>query len=272
MTELLAVILELTLLDLPKGFISPIWWGGFAHGLLLQAIAKTDQGLASHYHNGSGLKPYTVSDLVGATPRQPLDAEACYRLRITSLDPKLTVCLQQSLENGFLSIGRAIELGPVTFKISAHDAANPHWCGTSDYHTLSTSCLMPGQKLETKINFKLGSPTVFKKGTRFDPLPSPVPVFASLLRRWNHWSQVAFSPDLLHYIEGCLVTTRYNLHTRLAGSKDGGLRPGAVGIISYSALHYDGYWLSLLHTLGSFAKYAGIGSGVTLGMGQAYML
>jgi len=272
MAELLSVIVNLSLAGAPEGFVCPRWWGGFAHGLLMQVISDHEPQLAEDYHHQPGLKPYTVSDLIGATPRQTLNQETVYSLRFTSCEGQLTQSILQSLENGGLAVGQVLKLGSAAFTVTGHDLSESRWCGLSDYQTLSAAHLMPGQKLSNHFTFQLGSPTTFKHGDRFDPVPSPSLLFSGLLRRWNHWSSVIFPETLINYVSECLVTTRYHLQTRLAGSKDSGLRPGAVGRLTFTALHYDGYWLSLLHALGAFAKFAGVGSGVSQGMGQACLL
>ena len=47
------------------------------------------------------------------------------------------------------------------------------------------------------------------------------------------------------------------------------MRIGAVGEIRYRALNRDKYWLSMIHSLTSFAAWSGIGSGTGYGLGQA---
>jgi CRISPR-associated endoribonuclease Cas6 len=50
--------------------------------------------------------------------------------------------------------------------------------------------------------------------------------------------------------------------------KEGGMRVGGVGQITYVSLNYDRYWMSVMHTLAAYALYAGVGAGTTMGLGQ----
>jgi len=79
---------------------------------------------------------------------------------------------------------------------------------------------------------------------------------------------VAFPEEAKRYAEECLAMARYELRTRTVPMKDGGKRPGAVGRVAYSSLSYDRYWMGVMEALARFARFAGVGAGVTLGMGQ----
>ena len=104
------------------------------------------------------------------------------------------------------------------------------------------------------------------------PLPLPEQVFRSLLERWNAFAPLAFPPETARFAAECLAISRFNLQSRSIPLKQGGLRIGAVGSITYTALTYDRYWLSVLHTLAEFARYAAVGSGGSMGFGQARCL
>lgn len=269
MNDLLAVLITLSPNKIPENFRAHRWWGGFAHGLLMKVLHEYDPEQADYYHQLAGFKPYTVSDLIGSRPNRSFSQDKNYQLRYTSLEPGLTQIFISALSDGGFKIGQTVSLGGVEFLITGQNLESADWSGMTNYLTLSQASLMPGKGLDPRITFQFGSPTTFKSGNRFHPLPLPEQVFNGLMQRWSHWSQVAFPQELRTFIAESLVTTRYGLHTRLADSKEGGVRPGAVGKITYTALSDDGYWLSLLHTLASYAKYAGVGSGVTQGMGQA---
>ncbi|MCS6889888.1 MAG: CRISPR system precrRNA processing endoribonuclease RAMP protein Cas6, partial [Chloroflexus sp.] len=86
--------------------------------------------------------------------------------------------------------------------------------------------------------------------------------------KWNAFAPVALPAETRRFAEECLALTAYNLRTRMTPFKDGGLRPGAVGVARYTALNRDRYWLSVMHLLAEFAFFAGVGVGVTMGLGQ----
>jgi CRISPR-associated endoribonuclease Cas6 len=100
------------------------------------------------------------------------------------------------------------------------------------------------------------------------PLPLPGLVFGSLLERWNAFAPIAFPPEARRYAEECLAVSRYELSSRPVPVKSRGLRVGGVGQVTYTALNYDRYWLSVLAVLAEFARYSGVGAGTTMGLGQ----
>ena len=102
------------------------------------------------------------------------------------------------------------------------------------------------------------------------PVPLPRLVFGSLLRRWNAYAPVALPEnETLRFATEALAITRYRLQTRSVPLKNGGLRIGAIGEAAYRAIPYDRYWMSVMHVLASFALFAGVGAGTTVGLGQA---
>ena len=120
-----------------------------------------------------------------------------------------------------------------------------------------------------RIAFQWASPTAFRSNGRDLPLPIPELVFGGLLERWNAASPAAFPPEARRYAAECLGVTRYDLQTRTAQMKEGAQRVGAVGQVSFTTFSYDRYWMGVLHALAGFSLYAGVGAGVSHGMGQS---
>jgi CRISPR-associated endoribonuclease Cas6 len=50
--------------------------------------------------------------------------------------------------------------------------------------------------------------------------------------------------------------------------KNGALRMGGMGEVTYVALGGDRYWRSVMQMLADFAKYSGVGVQTATGMGQ----
>jgi CRISPR/Cas system endoribonuclease Cas6 (RAMP superfamily) len=46
------------------------------------------------------------------------------------------------------------------------------------------------------------------------------------------------------------------------------MRAGAVGEIRYVSLNYDRYWMGVVQALAAFARFSGVGGGVSQGLGQ----
>ena len=93
-------------------------------------------------------------------------------------------------------------------------------------------------------------------------------MFGSLLERWNAFAPVALPEETRRYAAECLAVSRYDLETRSLPFKEGAVKIGMVGQVMFAATHYDRYWLSLINLLADFALFAGVGAGVTMGMGQ----
>jgi len=69
-----------------------------------------------------------------------------------------------------------------------------------------------------------------------------------------------------------LALTRYRLQSRPVTQKNGALRIGGVGTVTYRALGGDRYWLATMQMLAEFARYSGVGVQTATGMGQARRL
>jgi CRISPR-associated endoribonuclease Cas6 len=261
---------------------APNWWGRAAQVLLLQVVAASSPELAAQLHDEQALHPYTVSTLMGRFPGKSLDVNERYRLRITGLTAPICAILTQSTQpGGPLAPGATIELDYKPFQIESDDDSSsliPHPSSfpssliphpsSLDYSSLSASYLLTPQPPDRHVTLELTSPTLFKTKERFFPLPLPELVFGSLLARWNAYAPIAFPPELGRYASECLAVGRFELSSRAAALSESGARYGAVGKISYTALNYDRYWMSLVHTLAAYALYAGVGKGTAMGLGQ----
>ena len=268
MPDLLALTLHLIPTPAATGSPAPAWWGRAAHALWLDVIAQTDPGLAQALHDGSDLRPYTLSNLLGRFPQGRIAAEETYRLRITTLQSDLSDLLARAVTRGPLAPGETVTLDYHAFRVHAVQWDEDAWTGQADYSDLAAAVLARGSSPAKRLTLRLASPTAFRSRGRHVPVPLPELVFGSLLKRWNAFAAIAFPDETRRYAEECLAISRYNLRTRTVEMKNQGKRPGAVGDISYVSICYDRYWMSVIHALAAFARFSGVGAGVTLGMGQ----
>jgi CRISPR-associated endoribonuclease Cas6 len=74
--------------------------------------------------------------------------------------------------------------------------------------------------------------------------------------------------DLRRYGEEQMAISRYRLQSRPVDQKQGALRIGAVGRVTYTSLRQDRYWQGVMGLLADFALYSGVGVQTTTGMGQ----
>jgi CRISPR-associated endoribonuclease Cas6 len=269
MPDLLA--LTLTLEPLPAAINSPAprWWGRAAHALWLDVVNQIDPVLAQNIHDGSQLRPYTLSTLMGRFARGQILANETYRWRITTLQEEMSDLLARAVTTGPLAPGSPpISLDYHGFRVLAVDWEEGPWTGQADYASLAANSLAGGAQPPKRLTMRFASPTLFKSRGRYMPVPLPHLLFGSLLNRWNAFAPLAFPEEARRYAEECLAIARYELRTRTVTLKDKGKRPGAVGAITYVSFNYDRYWMSVMQTLAAWAKFGGVGAGVTLGMGQ----
>jgi len=253
---------------------APRWWGRAAHALLLQTIAAADPEMAKNLHAESVLRPFSASNLMGHFKGGNLDRQQTYTLRFSALNTPLTALLMETCRAGAFTCGERIELDHLPFVVekAALDPGEHPWAAVTSYHALFQAHLLPGSPPPRRISLHLASPTAFRSKERSLPLPLPDLVFHNLLERWNAFAPAALPPELRRYAAECLNISRFNLRSVSLPVKDGGLRIGAVGEVTYTTANYDRYWMSLVSALASFAQFSGVGGGVSSGMGQCRRL
>ncbi len=269
MNDLLSLVLELQPPPLPEDADLPPWWGRAAHALAFRVMAETSPDLAQRWHDDpSAPRPFTVSTLWGGDLR----AGEPVTLRLTALQVGVAELFQAAAGRGPLAPGRQVELDGLGFTVRqavAAEEAHP-WAQTASWEALISRWLTGRVANPPRaIRLILVSPTTFKKDGRHLPLPLPELVFGSLLARWNAFAPVALPVETRRYAAECLVLTAYRLRTRRVTLRPGQTRIGAVGQVTFRTTNYDRYWMSLLHALTDFAFFAGLGAGVTMGLGQA---
>jgi CRISPR-associated endoribonuclease Cas6 len=267
------------------------WWGRAAHALFLNTVREVDENLAASLHKISSdedekgdpshnqVRPFSASTLMGHFNKGIPDPKESYTLRLTSFREDLTGIFDSACRDGSLCSGRTIELDYQPFEIqsvspnqadtnaAAMAAASP-WAARNSYQELSAPYLLGRIPAPRHISMQFTSPTTFKSHGMHMPIPLPGLVFGSLLERWNAYAPINFPAEVRRYAEECLAISQYDLETRPVPQKSRGLRVGAVGRVTYVAVNYDRYWMSLIVTLAAFSLYSGVGAGTTQGMGQ----
>jgi CRISPR-associated endoribonuclease Cas6 len=271
--DLISIVLSLRPLAVSAGDERPVpaWWGRAAHAFFLRLAAASDPAMAGQLHAENAPRPFTVSNLLGHFVNQRPDPAQAYTLRLTALTAPLCRLLWQQLQpGGSLAPGSQIELDylPFTLEAAMIDPAQHPWAAAATYQALFNAYLLPSNPPPRQVTLQLASPTGFHSAGRQVPLPLPELVFGSLLERWNSFAPLAFPDELRRYAAECLGVTRFDLSSRAVPLKDGGLRFGASGDVTYTTLNYDRYWMSLVSALASFAQFSGVGVGTAMGLGQ----
>lgn len=267
--DLISLLLTLRPLDAdrPAGSL-PTWWGRASQALVLQVIHQLDPALAASLHEGSSLRPFTASTLMGRMAQGRMDQAGSYALRFTGLTQPVSELLAQAAQpDGPLAPGATVHLDYQPFRVEAAQSDGHPWAGRAGYSQLAATILTAPPPRQ--LSFLLASPTTFRSAGKQVPLPLPELLFGSLVDRWNAFAPLAFPAEVRRYAAECLAVARYSLRTRPVATKEGGLRVGAAGQISYVTLNYDRYWMGVLAALADFARYSGVGGGATMGLGQA---
>jgi len=243
--------------------------GRAAHALLLDAVRRSDPALAESIHAGSDLRPLTASGLIGYSARAGLNPERTYAVRLTALNAPVAQALRTAAQAGPLRPGEVVRLDEHHFRVEAatDDAAEHPWARAMSYEALSAPWLLGRESPARRVGLEFVSPTTFRSDGKHVPVPMPEWVFGSLREKWNAFAPVALPDEVRRFAAECLALSRFDLRTYSLPLKEG-LRIGAVGRATYTALNTDRYWLSLINLLADFALFAGVGAGTTMGLGQ----
>ncbi|MHC5861305.1 CRISPR-associated endoribonuclease Cas6 [Nostoc sp.] len=258
-TELIG--LEFELVPAKDCYLFPQYTIGL-HAWFLQQVGSTDPELSAYLHDGESEKPFTISALNGeiiSSGRQiQLSANTSYRWYVTALSNRVQQWMAQWVEN----LPEVLELKNAPLQIRSVKIAHP----TTTYKQLLES------ELNEAIALKFLSPTSFRRKGHHFPLPVPVNVFHSYLRRWNDFSGMSVDQDaFLAWVDDYILITRCQLTTAkvLAGKK--GAVTGFTGAIEFS-LAKDAAkqpeFGQLFSALGKLAPYCGTGHKTTFGLGQ----
>jgi len=243
---------------------APPHLGRAAHAALLRAIDAADPALAAQLHDETGSKPFTCSTLMGKRNQGALDPAAEYMLRYTALTDAVARVL-----DGWTA-GSVVELDGHLLDVTAvtTDAQTHPWAARTTYEELAAPWLLARAEPARHMTFQFTSPTTFHSGGRSVPLPQPDLILGSLLERWNVFAPVALPEEARRFAAECMAVSRYELQTRSLPFKEGAVKIGMIGQATLTATRYDRYWLSVMNLLADYALFAGVGAGVTMGMGQ----
>ncbi|MGP1386454.1 MAG: CRISPR-associated endoribonuclease Cas6 [Thainema sp.] len=289
---------------IPPGFTS----GKHLHALFLNLVSSVDVEMGNQLHANRSNKSFTLSPLQlaqhssrshlpkpkttrTAKPqppslmrwqyRQPVSPGTPCWWRISLLDDRLFGRLSQLWLN--LNPNQPWHLGPADLQITSilgTPQSTQPWANFCNYQQLyeqaSERVDAVSPKHSRKLMLQFCTPTAFRQGKYDSALPTPERVFGSLLRRWNQYSELPFSDEILHVIQ----PSQFDIETQVAtdprdqfqhtGAKTSPCNQfmGCVGTVTYQILgNVDASTIKQLNTLADFALYAGVGRKTTMGMG-----
>ncbi len=258
-------------LSAPTSGSLPASLGRAAQALLLRLVAEQDAALADRLHEGDGPRPYTASNLVLGRRRsgalQVASGDAGW-LRLTGLTAEVSRCLEVAAAHPPPEVemdGFPLQVISASLDPDAHP-----WAGRIGYAELAARYLLAqAERPPSRVRLEFVSPTTFRSGGRYVPLPQPELVFGSLLDRWQGFAPVGLSPEVRRFAAEAVAVSQYDLRSRSLPAKEGGLYIGFTGPVTFVALNRDRYWLSALNLLAVYAFYSGVGYGTAAGLGQA---
>jgi CRISPR-associated endoribonuclease Cas6 len=232
------------------------------HAWFLEQVRSHDPKLSAYLHDGESEKPFTISALNGeiiSSGRQiQLSDNTSYRWYVTALSSRVQEWLVQWLEN----LPAVVDLKNAPLQIRSVSIAHP---------PTTYAQLLESEPSDT-IALKFLSPTSFRRKGHHFPLPVPVNVFHSYLRRWNDFSGMSVDQDaFLAWVDDHVFITRCQINTTkvLAGKK--GAVTGFTGAIEFNLTREAAKqpeFRQLFHALGKLAPYCGTGHKTTFGLGQ----
>ena len=261
---------------IPPGFTA----GKNLHGLFLNLVSAVDADLGDRLHQNRSNKPFTLSPLQQGTHAsfrwtnlKPIAPGTPCWWRISLLDDRLFGQLSQLWLN--LNPNQPWHLGPANLHINSilgTPQSTQPWANFCNYAQLYGQASTRNRKLALEFC----TPTAFRQGKYDSSLPTADRVFGSLLRRWNRYSGIEFSSEILSNLQD----NHFNIRTEVAidpreqfqhtGAKTNPCNTftGCVGKATFRILgKVDAVTIQQLNTLADFALYAGVGRKTPMGMG-----
>ncbi|MEL6606154.1 MAG: CRISPR-associated endoribonuclease Cas6 [Cyanobacteria bacterium J06614_10] len=259
---------------IPKTHLS----GRHLHALFLDLVRSQDPDLATVLHSQTSKKAFTLSPLQTSLSKlqypdtlqwshnRAIPAGTPCWWRITLLDDLLFTQLAH-LWLG-LSAQQQWQLGGSPLQISrvtgTQQAGQP-WASYLSYEQLYAEASDQNRKL----HFMLCTPTTFRISEYDASLPTRDRVFKSLLKRWNHYSQIPFPEDIIN----CIYPGAYNIHSDIAIDSRSKLI-GCIGNITFQILgkNISPAAIKQINALAQFSLFAGLGRKTPMGMGQTFYI
>ncbi|MBW4676712.1 MAG: CRISPR-associated endoribonuclease Cas6 [Desmonostoc geniculatum HA4340-LM1] len=234
------------------------------HAWFLDQVRQFNPDFSAYLHDGESEKPFNISALEGqllASGRQlQLEAKQIYHWHVNALSQKVVEFLGQWLTQ----LPQTLDLRNAPLEIKQVSIAHP----PTTYRQLLE---FPKEK-RSQINLSFVSPTSFRRKGHHFPLPVPVNLFHSYLRRWNDFSGMPMEPEsFLDWIDEGVIIHQHRLESvKVAAGKRGSVTgfTGAISCgLSKPALA-NSEFTQLFYVLARLAPYCGTGHKTTFGLGQ----
>lgn len=258
-TEIVSLVFILTP---QKDAVLPPDYAKGLHAWFLDRVRKKDAALSQYLHDGQSEKAFSISRLEGEITSNGkqlyISKQNTYLWRVNALSSSVVSWMQQ----WFKGMPKTIALHQVRLKILEMAIAQP---ATTYSKLLKT-------RTSKHLTLSFITPTSFRKSGHHFPLPVPVNLFHSYLRRWNHFATEKYDGDaFLAWIEKNVLIVRHQLESAKVPGGKRGFVTGFVGAIELDLARGSSEnpeYVSLYKTLGLLSVYCGTGHKTTFGLGQ----
>ncbi|MBH8566548.1 CRISPR-associated endoribonuclease Cas6 [Nostoc sp. CENA67] len=234
------------------------------HAWFLDQVRQFNPELSAYLHDGESEKPFNISALEGqllpSGIQLQLQANQIYRWQINALSRRVVQFLSQWLTQ----LPQSLNLRDATLQIKQVSIAH----SPTTYAQLLESAT---EKL-SNVSLSFVSPTSFRRKGHHFPLPVPVNLFHSYLRRWNDFSGIPVEQEaFLEWIDEGVIIHQHRLESvKVAAGKRGSVTgfTGAISCGLSKAALANSEFTRLFYALVRLAPYCGTGHKTTFGLGQ----
>lgn len=233
------------------------------HAWFLDQVRSHDPQLSASLHDDESKKSFTISGLDGKMDtttggQLQLLSDQTYYWTVTAFSPTVVQWLGHWLEH----LPPTIELRYAPLQIQSVAFAFPP----------TTYAQLYQAEIAKTLTLSFLTPTSFRRKGHHLPLPWPVNVFHSYLRRWNEFSGMPSDDEaFLAWVDESVLISRHQLESvKVAAGKQGKVT-GFLGAVEYSLTSEatkQRHFQRLFTALGQLAPYCGTGHKTTFGLGQ----
>jgi CRISPR-associated endoribonuclease Cas6 len=234
------------------------------HAWFLDQVRQFNPELSAYLHDGESEKPFNISALEGQllpSGRQlQLEAKQIYHWHVNALCQRVAQFLSQWLTQ----LPQTLDLRDAPLQIKQVSIA----------HAPTTYAQLMQSSVEKKTNVSLSfvSPTSFRRKGHHFPLPVPMNLFHSYLRRWNDFSGMPVETEsFLEWIDEGVIIHQHRLESvKVAAGKRGSVTgfTGAISCGLSKAALANQEFTQLFYALVRLAPCCGTGHKTTFGLGQ----
>jgi CRISPR-associated endoribonuclease Cas6 len=234
------------------------------HAWFLDQVRQINPTLSAYLHDGESEKPFNISALEGQlvpTGKQlQLQANNTYRWYVNVFSQPVVQFLKQWLTQ----LPSTINLRDAELQIKQINIINQP--------TTYEQILASSTQKHNNINLSFISPTSFRRKGHHFPLPVPINLFHSYLRRWNDFSGMPVEQDaFLEWIDENVIIHKHSLESvKVAAGKRGSVTgfTGAISLGLAKTALVNIEFTQLFYALLQIAPYCGTGHKTTFGLGQ----